>query len=974
MPPLRSSKGDQVLALLALRRPPLDRGWLATTLWPDSTLERSRFYLRRELTHLRSALAEEAWRLQSSSRDSLSFDLDGAWVDVLEFDKLILSSDGRDSAEAIAIRSAPLLESVDEDWVYLERASREEAFVAAAQRSAERLSQDRAFDQAIPILRLAVAHEPLRESLHRMLFTALGEVNDLAALAKAYRELRSLLRRELGVEPDPETQALVRSLLEGQRPPGPRAISMPRAFQLPSLTSNLVGRERDTEDVLRLFDENRAVCLCGPGGVGKTSLALATGAILSERLQCGGAFVDLSSVTSPQGVAAAVGSALGSRQFVGHDPVETLSGLLADKSMLLVIDNCEQIADEVAKLVAKLVSRCPLVLALMTSRHALRATGIANYRLGPLSLSPSQSDCRSPATLVFLTAAARSGRVIEPTEEAVAHIDAICRRLDGLPLAIQVVASSASTLPLAHVNQMLHEAGNWLEIRGPSDESRHATVSEAISWSVGLLTDSERTLLTAASTFVGGWTLEAVTAVCAGELEASLIASGLSGLVEKSIVSFQPAQESGRYYLLEPIRDFASTMPVPPETAAGRRLRHFRYYYELTSRLGPLLYDRQSDRALQELETELHNLRLAQDYCFGQPPRQQLFAGITAQEAGMRLADRMTRFYFVRGPIEEGRELTLAALARATPDTSHSLLGMVVLSAGIYEGFLGNVVAAVEHLGRATALGRSAGDKALLGRALHNLGWSQQRHGLYDEARASFTEALAVHRQNGDPMWQALCLQYLGTLDSVLLSPETAIPLFEEALETCAGRGCRVVEGYAQAAMGSALRQLGMRDEARDAFRQSVDTLRALGNRFHLATAQTGRSRLALEEGDLDTAKALLTESLGQFVELGCRLEFAACLETWAEWHAAADQIDTAVTLLGHADRHRTELQAPHSPQSVLETERLKTRAQEVLSPARYRQTVAKGKALRQTEATALALSQGPLVNGLSHRVHKPLD
>jgi len=272
----RSRKSRSLFALLIVRsQTALQRRWLAATLWPDSSEERSRFYLRRELSAFRTALGSQGWRIESPSPDTVRFNISDAEIDLVEFDALCAEGGIPAMERALQLYQGPLLEDYDEEWLTLERAHREQGYILLLAKLAEHSIDQGAYDLALSLLRRAIAMEPLRESLHRSLIHALGELRDYGSLAVAYRRLKSLLRKELGTEPDPKTQQLVRQIQASARSSGAVKIDshppalLPKHLPIPHLAVELIGRDGDVRNIDSLFDKYPSVVLTGPGELAK---------------------------------------------------------------------------------------------------------------------------------------------------------------------------------------------------------------------------------------------------------------------------------------------------------------------------------------------------------------------------------------------------------------------------------------------------------------------------------------------------------------------------------------------------------------------------------------------------------------------------------------------------------------------------------------------------------------------------------
>src|SRR5579871_6236165 len=377
LPRLRYRTGEWTLALLALRQDrPVERAWLAATLWPDSDEPNGLFYLRRCLTDLRHALGAEATRLLSPSPRTLRLDLEGAWCDLLLFDKDIASADTAALEAATILYRGALLEGCRAEWAIPERQAREQSYLNALETLAANTAAAGDHAATIGYLRRVIAIEPLRESAQRSLLQALAAHGDYAAVTEAYRAFRLYLHQELHSQPDPETQALyewlrterIEATLRSSTPPTAPPQEPVQCGRLPKRLTSLIGRERELEEVTILLRRYPLVTLTGSGGIGKTRLAIALAERVQGEFSAGAWFIDLAPVTEAEGVGQAVASALEVRDEPRRPLLQTLQEALIGKTRLLILDNCEHLIQPCALLADALLQACPGLKILATSR------------------------------------------------------------------------------------------------------------------------------------------------------------------------------------------------------------------------------------------------------------------------------------------------------------------------------------------------------------------------------------------------------------------------------------------------------------------------------------------------------------------------------------------------------------------------------------------------------------------------------
>ncbi len=537
--PLRSPRaGQSLLALLVLRHDrETERSWLAGTLWPESLQGQSLYNLSRNLTALRHALDSQSARLLSPSSRSLRLDLTNAWVDVLAFDAAIERGDASSLEQAVTLYRGPLLEGCLEEWVLPEREAREQAYMQALETLAARAREGGEAITAAQYLRRVVGIDPLRESVQRSLMQALADAGDYAAAVLVYRDLRLRLHQELKAEPAPQTTALFQQLRASARCRAqaavvtqPKTPAAPPPRRLPRPLSGLIGREREIEEIASSLAAMRLLTLTGPGGVGKTRLAIAVAEAVAEEYPDGVFFVDLAPLANPDLIAQAVASALEVREQPGTPLPEMLHNHLQTKALLLVLDNCEHLLSACASLVGDLLQHCGRLRILATSRQSLGIIGELVWSVPSLSVpdrrpaSTEEKDAVSAlmayeGVQLFVARAGLVRPAFRLTSQNAAAVGQICRQLDGIPLALELAAARLKALSVEQVASRLEEGFSLLTGGSRTALPRQQTLKAALDWSYHLLTEPERTLLRRLYIFAGGWTLDAAEEVTGDRLQ-----------------------------------------------------------------------------------------------------------------------------------------------------------------------------------------------------------------------------------------------------------------------------------------------------------------------------------------------------------------------------------------------------------------------------------------------------------------------
>jgi predicted ATPase/DNA-binding SARP family transcriptional activator len=651
----RAAQG--LMALLALRRNvPLSRLRLAGLLWPDAAQARALFYLRRCLTELRSALGTERDRLITLPQGLLRLDIAGATCDLLAFDDLTLGSNGPDMEEIIALYRGELLEGYDAEWLLPEREVRAERYLAALEALAERQEQSGHLVEAARQLQRVVSADPLRESAHRRLMEVLGRMGDFTGVEKQYRELRRRLREELNMEPSGETLACYQRLLTQARTVAPLSAATPDSpvptRRLPVPLTSLVGRTQERQEVRAALATACLVTLTGPGGVGKTRLALAVAEEVAEDYADGVWFADLAPVQDAQAVSQAVAAALGLRLEADTMPEEALRRHLGPKRLLLILDNAEHLLDACVHLTIPLLRACPALHILCTSRQPLSAPGEHIWPVAPLCVPPAPTEADPAVPLAtslihYESVALLLDRVtavvpsFQLTPRNAASIGQICRRLDGMPLALELVAARSRSLTVQEISTRLDDRFRLL-VSGDPMLPRHKTLRAALDWSYHLLSEAEQSLLRHLTVFLGGWSLEAAEAICCdfrflisdfgsqsassperssvedtapianpkSKIQNEEVLDLLTSLVDKSLVVHEEQEGQGRYRLLETTRAYAAELLSPPERQALQQ-RHADFFLQMAQSADTLGVEFQAEGWTERLWRERDNFRAA---------------------------------------------------------------------------------------------------------------------------------------------------------------------------------------------------------------------------------------------------------------------------------------------------------------------------------------------------------------------------
>ncbi len=964
-PPLRSAKARWLLALLVLQQGrPVHRDWLAGLLWPDSSESRALYSLRRRLTELRQALGEQAVRLHAPTPRTLSFDLVDATVDVLAFDQAIAQGGLDQQAErlraAVELYRGALLPECMEEWVLPERSAREEAYLAALESLAQVAMAAGQPRDGARLLRQAVVVDPLRESAHRGLMEALAADGDLAAALLTYRELRLTLHHELNAEPDPETKALYERLRAGARAraarsaaaPGPRTLPGPAAAaQLPRPLTALVGRDEEVAELRACLAGARLVTLTGTGGVGKTRLAIQVAEDVTAEFEESAWFADLAPLSDPGLVAATVARALRLPEAPGRPPEAALADSLRERELLLVLDNCEHLLAACAGLVAGLLQQCPRLRLLATSRQPLGLPGEVVRRVPSLSLPPAAGidpdekgwiSClmEYDAVRLFVERASQAERTFRATAENLATIARVCRRLDGIPLAIELAAARTRALTVDQIAARLDDRFRLLT-GARAGLPRQQTLRATLEWSYTLLSEPERALLRGLSVFRAGWTLEAAEQVCGveGAVEPGLTPGPSPQTSWRGVTEFAPSARCttpggtpprGR---TEPPGVESSVTPLhevcgegPGVTSSGETAIRVEEVMDLLAGLvdkslvmmeerdGRARYRllestqefageelRLSGEALARRERHVaHYLRLveqARQELEGadlgrwldrlEPDRDNLRAALEwslsgsavltpGPEIGLRLATALAPFWRRRGPVAEGLQGLERALALDPAPTEARALGL--RAAGELASAVAGWARAREFHLEVLELYEALRDDGRIADALYSLSFVAFRQEDLMAARSFGERSLAIYRELNDSRRTAWALARLGHIACAAGDPEPGRGLLGEGLALARASADPATLAPVLHGLGVLAYGDGDLPAARGFHSECLAIHRESGNTEGVAWSLNNLGDVALAEGHADDAATLLHESLCLFREPGHREGIAECL------------------------------------------------------------------------------------------------
>ncbi len=729
---------------------------------------------------------------------------------------------------------------------------------------------------------------------------------------------------------------------------------------LPCPPGNFIGRDAEMQTIRALTRAHPLVTLTGAGGVGKTRLALQAAAESVGQYEHGVWLVELAALTDAALVPQALGSVLGLCEEPGQSLAQTVTNHLAARHILIILDNCEHLLDACAALAESLLRACPRMTLLATSREALNIAGEHVWRVPSLAvpddLPAEEKD--GPAILMKYDAArlfverARSHRQeFTLTRHNAPIIARLCRRLDGIPLALELAAARLRALPLEQIEARLNDRFRLLTGGSRSALPRQQTLRALIDWSYDLLNPQEKALFCRLSVFAGGWTPEAAEAVCIEEGETWDVMDTLASLADKSLVICDPQSEQSRYRMLETTREYSRACLDAP-TLARLRVRHRRFFLPLAEQAKTAMQGPEQENWLDRLEQEYANLRAALDNGADEADEAD------EAEARLRLSAALVKFWQIRGYAAEGMRYYALLLAQPDAQALTEARGNALIGAGSLALVQGDFGLARAHFENALAVWQARNNAPGCAGCLGNLGVIAKYRGDYALAGSLLEQALQIIHAQGDLASESSARNNLGILAWEQGDYEAARVHYQASLEIDRQRDNKYGLASSLTNLGALAERQGDIDGARDYFRQSLVLQRELGDKWGLAGTLVNLGPLALKQGNTDDARAFLAECLRLCAELDDRHILPYALEAWAAVALARQEPEHAAQCCGAAQTLRKTSSAPLPPQEQQEHDQLVATLRAALGEAAFEAGCAQGGSLPLQQVIADALAR----------------
>ncbi len=712
---------------------------------------------------------------------------------------------------------------------------------------------------------------------------------------------------------------------------------------LPTQLTSFIGREKEIAEIKALLHSSRLVTLTGSGGTGKTRLSIEVGTQELANFANGVWLIELAPLADPAQIIPALAQAFGLQELPFRPLANLVTDYLRDKKLLLILDNCEHLIAACARLADDLLHQCAGLKILASSREALGIAGEMAYR------TPSLADSESTSLFVDRARAANSKFAL--TDSNASSVAQICRRLDGIPLAIELAAARTKLLSAEQIAARLDDLFRLLVGGSRTALPRQQTLRALIDWSYDLLSDEEKNLLRIASVFVGGWTLEALEAVS----EDPHVLEHLEGLVNKSLVVTEEHESEMRYFLLETIRQYAREKLFEAKQSSAARDRHFFYFNQLSEEFWEALRSPNVIPMISKAEDEVENVRAALEW------------GLENHaEENLRLAANFCSISTIAGVPAEGVRVAATAVerAKAMPPAAggeaalyrQKLIARALFAQGMVGLGVGNMPFVVSALREAIALSRATGDKQMLGYSLGTYHAASTFINAPDGEQAA-QEALQIftHEVN-DSFGLGSAYMSMARLSANKGDEHEREKYFGKLREMVREMPRSFQVSMFHLGMGMDERMRGNYDTARKIFEEGLESFLRLHSKNFVMVMKSELGHVERQSGNLTQAQLIYKETIKGWQDLGNRSAVAHELECFAFLAIHDEEPERAAKLFGAAEALREKIQSPMTDYERVEYDQSVARLRAILAEAEFNALWTEGRAMTMGQAIAYAL------------------
>ncbi|MBS1517822.1 MAG: tetratricopeptide repeat protein [Bacteroidetes bacterium] len=761
-----------------------------------------------------------------------------------------------------------------------------------------------------------------------------------------------------------------------------------RPNNLPIQLTNFIGREEEIKHAKEILKDNRLLTLTGSGGAGKTRFSLQTGAYMIDDFANGVWFIELEAISEPDSLNVELINVFGLKEEPNKNIEEILAEYLLEKEILIILDNCEHIVSACAELAERLLSSCPKLKIIATSREALNCKGEQTYRIPPLSL-PDTNYNNTPEQLtqyesvrLFIERALAVNPKFRVTNENAPAMAEVCSRLDGIPLAIELAAARTKILSLEKIYERLDDRFNLLTGGNRTALPRQQTLRALIDWSYDLLSENEKILWSRLSVFSGGWTLEAAEEVCSDEIISKYeILDLLSQLTEKSVIIYDLTKD--RYRILESLKDYGIK-----KLSDGNDIfiKHLNYFSELSERAKPELLGENTKLWMHIIEADHSNFISAIEWSVRNENT----------EKGVQTAAALGRFWNITGQYSTGIRL-IENILESSATLGKSSKVKVLNWIGSFKSAQGDYEQAKKYYEEILNIRKESGDKSGIAGSIHNLGNVSLSQGDYEQAKKYYEESLAIYKEIGDKKGIATPILSLGNIalnqgdyeqakkyyeESLVIKKEIgdkdgiarsinnlgnvayykgdyeqAKKYYKESLHICEEIGSKNGIAALISNLGSVASNQGEYEQAKKYYEESLDIRKKIGNKNGIAESIKNVGNVAYDQGDYNQAKKLYEESLAIYKEIGYKIGMADSLNYLGNSAYRLGEFEMAIKLLSAAEK------ALESMGAVLDKKEQKIKDENIenlreqLSDEEFEKYWEEGKNMRVEDAADLILN-----------------